>query len=77
MVHLVIKNPSQRQDFELSDFAETETVGRLKEVLAENYPGRPSAATQKLIFAGRLLRDTDVLAAVFASLPRKVGICFA
>lgn len=71
-VSLVIKNPSARTDFCLS-FDLNASVGMLKAHLAESYPGNPAHASQKLIFAGRLLQDKDILRDVFAQ--RRVRTC--
>jgi hypothetical protein len=61
MIQLVIKSfGSKEADFKLQ-FELNKTVADLKQLLAEAYPGNPSTSSQRLIFAGRLLQDGDVM----------------
>lgn len=60
---LVIKNPTDGPGtvpFVLSLPVST-TVRRLKNELCNTYPGSPSVETQRLIYAGKLLRDNQKL----------------
>jgi len=66
---LVIKNPAQSREFEVKINADA-SISVLKKILEESYPGNPVSFSQKLIFAGRLLNDTDILGDIFSQ--RKV-----
>jgi hypothetical protein len=60
-VKLVFRSVSGgRPDFPL-EFAEGSTIQHVKDELSKKYPGNPSPASQKLIFAGRLLQDEAAL----------------
>ncbi len=59
-VQLLIKSPSYNEDFRLQ-LTLSATVKELKERIAQDHPSRPPVERQRLIFAGRLLQDTDVL----------------
>ena len=60
-VQLIFKNPSKPDvDFSLEARLGWD-VFRLKEAVAERYEGNPPPREQKLIYAGRVLRDTAVL----------------
>jgi len=59
-VQLLIKSPSYNEDFRLP-LNLTSTVKELKERIAQEHPSRPPAERQRLIFAGKLLQDNDVL----------------
>jgi hypothetical protein len=63
-VTLVIKNPSQPQDFRL-ELPLAATVLALKSAIEEDYISKPRVDLQRLIFSGRLLRDEEVLSDVF------------
>ena len=66
---LVIKNPAQSREFEVKINADA-SISVLKKILEESYPGNPVSFSQKLIFAGRLLNDMDILGDIFSQ--RKV-----
>jgi hypothetical protein len=73
---LVIRNPSVREDFSLVMQGEC-TVGALKAMLERDYPSRPSAARQRLIFFGALLQDHQILSDVFSAVRNPKGAsCF-
>ncbi|KAL6045578.1 Homocysteine-responsive endoplasmic reticulum-resident ubiquitin-like domain member 1 protein [Balamuthia mandrillaris] len=71
-LQLIIKSPVRREDFPLV-FPLDQTVGQLKGRLAEEYPGRPGPASQKLIFAGRLLQDSATIQSVLESQKRAIS----
>jgi len=64
LISLVIKNPSAKQDFRLEHPLKS-SIAALKSRLAQSYPDQPPPHIQKLIFAGRVLQDHDILCDVF------------
>ncbi|QDZ22923.1 hypothetical protein A3770_09p54410 [Chloropicon primus] len=72
-VRLVIKNPANATDFEV--FCPWNcTVGGLKDKLSEEYEGRPPSSKQTLIFAGKVLRNDQVLGDTIKT-PKKQAQC--
>jgi len=66
MVNLVIKNPSSTAtDFKVT-MEPQQTVFELKLRLQEQYPTKPNPDQQKLIFAGRLLKNESTLSEVLS-----------
>jgi len=61
VVKLKIKSPSCTiSDIEL-EVVLTTSVYQLKELIKEKFPGNPSPSAQKLLYAGKLLKDVDTL----------------
>jgi len=54
----VIKNLSRQEDFKIRLNVET-TVEKLKTILKESYPDNPQPSSQRIIFAGKELQDTQ------------------
>ena len=64
-VKIIVRNISSKVEDYVVDIELSKTVGDLKKHLQENYPTKPSASTQKLIFAGRLLQDSSTFEELF------------
>ena len=60
-VKLRIKSPSAAIGDIYVDAELTHTVLHVKELITAEYPTHPAAADQKLVYAGRLLQDTDLV----------------
>jgi len=61
LVRLKIKSPSSViKDMELEVLVTT-SVYQLKEIVRERFPGNPSPSAQKLLYAGKLLKDADIV----------------
>ncbi len=64
-IKLIIRNVSSPSTDFSCEVEEMLSIGELKQLLSERYPGNPSPPSQKLIFAGRLLQEeaklTDIL----------------
>jgi len=61
LVKLKIKSPSSViKDMELEVLVTT-SVYQLKEIVRERFPGNPSPSAQKLLYAGKLLKDVDIV----------------
>eukprot|EP01114_Cavostelium_apophysatum_P007689 TRINITY_DN1983_c0_g1_i1.p1 TRINITY_DN1983_c0_g1~~TRINITY_DN1983_c0_g1_i1.p1 ORF type:complete len:291 (+),score=45.89 TRINITY_DN1983_c0_g1_i1:170-1042(+) len=66
MVQLVIKSPNPAVgDFRL-EIESINTIYQLKQQLSERYPSKPAVELQKLIFAGKLLKNESSIAEVLA-----------
>lgn len=61
---LIIKNPSNRFEDITVDIELSQTISDLKKKLSEEYPSKPSPSLQKIIFAGRILKDEEKLSAL-------------
>lgn len=62
---LIVKNPSGGvKDFNITIDSSC-TVRNLKQLLQKQYPNNPAEKKQKLIHAGKLLEDEDMLSTVF------------
>jgi len=60
-INLLIRNPYLAEyEFRLQ-VRRTLTVALLKQELAHSYEGQPSAESQRLIYAGRLLQDQELI----------------
>jgi len=61
LVKLKIKSPSSViKDMELEVLVTT-SVYQLKEIVRERFPGNPTPSAQKLLYAGKLLKDVDIV----------------
>jgi len=61
LVKLKIKSPcSAIKDIELEVLVTT-SVYQVKEMVRETFPGNPAPSAQKLLYAGKLLKDMDIL----------------
>lgn len=70
MVKLLIKNPSARYEDFVLEFDEQQTIEDLKTKLSESYPTNPPPQTQKLIFAGKLQPDQQIVASLLQNVPK-------
>ena len=65
MVTIMIKNPNgSDQDFSLEVPLADTAIADVKRMLHEKHPEHPEPATQRLIFAGKLLVDESLTADV-------------
>ncbi|CDF35239.1 unnamed protein product [Chondrus crispus] len=72
MFNILVKNPTDRpgsMPFTL-DVNVKATVRNLKELLTSSYPGSPSVTSQRLIYAGKLLKDSHSLETILTSTDR-------
>ena len=77
IVELIIKNLSRNEDFRMSIGLDS-TVLSLKERLAKEYPDGPGVECQRLIFAGRELKDPNsTLGSIFKTLKFSVPFFFS
>jgi len=61
LVKLKIKSPSSViKDMELEVLVST-SVYKIKEIVRDMFPGNPSPSAQKLLYAGKLLKDADTV----------------
>lgn len=58
--HIVVRDSLNSLDLRF-EVDLTSTVRDLKERVAEGHPSKPPAATQKLVFAGRLFSDAQTI----------------
>jgi len=66
LIDLVIKSPSATaSDFRLK-INISATISELKQAISVEYPSKPASSQQKLIFAGKLLRDEQIISEVLA-----------
>ena len=63
---LVVKVPATNESFEVI-VSSSISVLTLKQTLEHHLPSHPPAATQKLIHAGRLLEDGNILSSAFST----------
>lgn len=69
MFNLIIKSPNHTiTDFPLT-CPPTWTIADLKAHLASNYPGSPPISSQRLIYSGKLLTDSQTLATALQHAP--------
>jgi len=77
VAQLVIKNPAATSVVHTIVVDALSSIAQLKSRLAVEYPGSPAPTTQKLIFSGRLLQDTDIIADILSQVRARSLSCAA
>ena len=60
-MQIVIRIPGQGSDFEINDISPSDTIEKLKSIIATNHPKNPDSTAQRLISGGKLLENSQTI----------------